>query len=211
MSIFEYFHIFIYSTNWLIHSFNFLSLFFHFDQFESIQAPLKRKTSQLIQTRHRMHHRQRLKRIQANQLRAAHLIKMVSKLTTASIEEHVKVSCFAPLYGALTYLPTHTRTHANTHTAKEACTHTRVFLFFFRFLLLFFVHRRGISVSVYQTSSCAVMLLLLFFLSLGVCAYAFAFVYVVISSLLFMVLSFVRFVLLHAFCRMRFYFCLSFV
>lgn len=130
LSIFEYFHIFIYSTNWLIHSFNFLSLFFHFDQFESIQAPLKRKTSQLIQTRHRMHHRQRLKRIQANQLRAAHLIKMVSKLTTASIEEHVKVSCFAPLYGALTYLPTHTRTHANTHTAKEACTHTRVFLFF---------------------------------------------------------------------------------
>lgn len=106
---------------------------------------------------------------------------------------------------------THTRTHANTHTAKEACTHTRVFLFFFCFLLLLFVHRRGISVSVYQTSSCAVMLLLLFFLSLGVCAYAFAFVYVVISSLLFMVLSFVRFVLLHAFCRMRFYFCLSFV
>lgn len=61
---------------------------------------MKRRTSQLTQTRHRIQpHRQRLnhnkrnnRQTLENRLKAAHLIKMVSSKITATIEDHVKVS-----------------------------------------------------------------------------------------------------------------------
>lgn len=69
---------------------------------------------------------------------------MVSKLTTASIEEHVKVSCFAPLWCANTY--------------------TRAFL-----LLSFIYSQRGVLVSVLCTKHLLILTLVVVVVFFSTC------------------------------------------
>lgn len=137
-----------------------------------MQALLKRRTSQLTRTRHRIqHHRQRLNhQVLENRPKAAHLIKMVSQLT-ATIEDHVKVS--------LNITRTHTHKHAHFYSpSPKSVAH---FNFVFFFIWFFYCHFAPFAFVLFacfffvffHRSFCSCEFVRCFFVSYLFCAFRF--------------------------------------